>query len=172
MNEIWRDIKGYEDKYQVSNLGRVRSLDRTVWNGVAHHLLRGRILKIGYDGGKYRKANISVDGNRQSLKIHRLVAAAFLEDYDSKMEVNHKDFDKDNNRVDNLEMVSPLDNTRHYWRSQRKKRGAYPYKSSKRFKAQIFHKGKQLHIGVYDTIEEAYQAYWEKHRELKGSAPW
>lgn len=102
MNEIWKDIKGFEGKYQVSNLGRVRSLDRYV-NPLHPYLKMGQIIRQRVRG-KYFIVSIS-DGHRNysHFKVHRLVALHFVEGYKKGLIVNHKDENKLNNRADNLE---------------------------------------------------------------------
>ena len=102
MKEIWKDIKGYEGLYQVSNLGRVKSLSRKRID--RNQILPERILKPifnekrGYYQIYLRKNNIS-----RTFKPHRLVAEAFIPNPDNLPEVNHKDENKVNNCVDNLE---------------------------------------------------------------------
>lgn len=100
MNEIWKDIKGYEGLYQISNLGRVKSLKT------------GKIRKQCYDKDRYLKIELS-NKTQKSLKIHRLVAQAFIPNPLNLPQVNHKDGNKLNNNVNNLEWVSPSENTRH-----------------------------------------------------------
>ena len=96
MEEIWRDIKGYEGKYMVSNLGRVKSLN---YNKTG----KEKILK-GVDNGRgYLILNLYRGGKGKTCRINRLVAQAFLENPDNLPEVNHKDEIRTNNRVDNLE---------------------------------------------------------------------
>lgn len=104
--EIWKDIKGFEGKYQVSNLGRVRSLDRTTIDkaGRAHHT-RGMILKDSLNKGKgYYRVSLS-DGHRKytHYEVHRLVALHFVPGYQDGLVVNHKNEIKTDNRADNLE---------------------------------------------------------------------
>ena len=109
MEEIWKDIEGYEGIYQVSNLGRVRSLDRNVPNYnaagyVGTKILRGKILKphkMANNG--YMEVHLKRNGQGNHGRIHRLVAEAFIPNPGNLPEINHKDEDKTNNRADNLE---------------------------------------------------------------------
>lgn len=95
--EEWRDIKGYEGKYQVSNLGRVRSL-RDNFNRP-----REKILSLQDDRQGYKYVNLYKNSKPHTIKVHRLVAIHFIENPDNKPCVNHKDENKANNRVENLE---------------------------------------------------------------------
>lgn len=99
MEEIWRDVKGYEGKYQVSNLGRVKSLNynRT---GVE------RVLKKQLDKDGYECLMLAKNGKYKTCKVHRLVAEAFIPNPDGLPCVNHKDECKNNNIVTNLEWCS------------------------------------------------------------------
>ena len=112
MEEIWRDIEGYEKLYQVSNLGRVRSLDRVITTkyGVVYPY-KGRILKMKKNNSGYSVVSLSKDGKVKDFLIHRLVAKAFipLEDYNG-MEVNHINFDRNDNNVNNLEWITRKEN--------------------------------------------------------------
>ena len=104
--EEWRDIQGYDGYYQVSNLGRVRSLDRYLpFNGTIS-LKKGRILKQGNDGNGYKQVNLSKDGKTKMCRVHRLVAEAFIPNHEKLPCVNHIDEDKTNNNVDNLEFCT------------------------------------------------------------------
>ena len=94
--EEWRDIKGYEGLYQVSSLGRVKSLKDS------HDNYREKILKPGNVRG-YLHVNLYKDTKRKTYRIHRLVAEAFISNPNNYEEVNHKDEDKTNNCVSNLE---------------------------------------------------------------------
>ena len=104
--EEWRDIKGWEGLYQVSNLGRVKSLERKVWNsrGRGYYMTIPEKILDGYDYGHgYLYVQLSKDGNVKHCRINRLVAQAFLDNPSNLPEVNHKDKIRTNNRVDNLE---------------------------------------------------------------------
>ena len=100
MIEEWRPIKGYEGLYEVSNTGRVRSLDRYDSN---NHFLKGRILKLYTRKGGYLFVQLHLNGKGKNYLVHRLVAIAFIPNPDNLPEVNHLDEDKTNNRVENLE---------------------------------------------------------------------
>jgi hypothetical protein len=104
MKEIWKDIAGYEKMYQVSNLGRVRSLDRYSWNGYKYWLQRGKILKPCQQKSGYLNVDLS-DGHSKSHKyrVHRLVAQAFIPNPNNLPCVNHKDENPQNNKALNLE---------------------------------------------------------------------
>ena len=100
MKEIWRPIKNYETYYEVSNLGRVRSVDRVIIDsdGVKR-LLKGKILKPAKNNNGYLVCGLRKNSKANSFTVHRLVAQAFLPNTDNLPEVNHKDENKDNNRV-------------------------------------------------------------------------
>ena len=108
MKEEWRDIKGYEGIYQVSNLGRVKGLDRIVntWN--AYKPLGEKLLKpILRNGYMY----VSLQG--KCFGVHRLVAQAFIPNLENKPQVNHKNENKQDNRVTNLEWVTAKENVNY-----------------------------------------------------------
>lgn len=110
--EIWKDIEGYEKVYQVSNLGRVRSLDRIV-NGKVKgfkNKVNGKILKNIKGKNGYYTVGLSLKGLVTNNYVHRLVATAFIPKLDNKPFVNHKDEDKTNNNVNNLEWITNKDN--------------------------------------------------------------
>ena len=106
MKEIWGDIPNYENLYQVSNLGRVRSLDRVVKN----HLYKGKVLSPT-SNGLYLKVGLSKNGKKRCMYIHILVAIVFLNfDISKGYEINHIDHNKLNNIVTNLEVVTHKEN--------------------------------------------------------------
>ena len=114
--EEWRDVKGYEGAYQVSNLGNVRSVDRRIKcaDGVTRKFA-GKDLKP-YRGawrGEYYTVNLTIGNNIRPTLIHRLVAEAFVPNPDGKAEVNHIDGNKLNNSSENLEWVTHRENMEH-----------------------------------------------------------
>lgn len=103
MTEIWKDIVGYEGRYQVSNLGMVRSLDAYVKHSSGGNRFRkGRVLKQTNDKGNYKIVGLHKNGVKK-CKVHRLVAQAFIPNPNNYPMINHKDENPSNNRVDNLE---------------------------------------------------------------------
>ena len=113
--EIWKDINGYEDIYQVSNLGRIKSLDRyyVMKNGVKRKA-KGKILVQSFDGKKrYLQVNLSKNGKSKTYLIHRLVAFAFVDGYEKWLEVDHKDCNCENNNYKNLKWVNRSENMRN-----------------------------------------------------------
>lgn len=93
INEIWKDIDGYNGLYQVSNLGRVKSLK----------LGKERFLKAGKNGSGYLQIILCKEGKLKTCRVHRLVATAFVDNTEKLPCVNHKDENKTNNCADNLE---------------------------------------------------------------------
>lgn len=112
--EIWKPIYGFPH-YEVSNKGRVRSLDRYSYHPQGRRLIKGKILEGGIDSYGYHIVLLyfSSGGNRWTAKVHRLVAEAFIPNPENKPEVNHKDGNKLNNHVDNLEWVTSSENIQH-----------------------------------------------------------
>lgn len=119
MNEIWAPIKGYEGLYEVSSLGRVRSVDRSVCytnsKGNTIEYIKPSQLLSGstYDFARYPVVMLYRNGCRKTYKVHRLVANTFIPNPEHKPEVNHIDGDHTNNCVDNLEWVTGPENLAH-----------------------------------------------------------
>lgn len=114
MDEIWRPIAGYEGYYEVSNHGRVRSLFRVVQHGNRTITISEKILKSSFRDG-YEFVGVSKLGKTTTIDVHRLVASAFVDNPDPSLftEVNHKDRNKRNNRPENLEWVTHVQNVEH-----------------------------------------------------------
>jgi hypothetical protein len=112
--EEWRDIRGFEGYYQVSNLGRVRSVDRIVrsrWG--TEKPVAGHIIKCGLQPVGYLAMPMSKEGRAYRRSVHRLVAESFIPNPEGKPQVNHKNGIKTDNRVENLEWVTGVENCRH-----------------------------------------------------------
>lgn len=112
--EQWKDILGYEGIYQVSNEGNIRSVGRFIKNNTSIYWREGSLL-CPYKGGTsiYYTVSLSKEGNVRKRMVHRLVAQHFLNDWNEHLEVNHKDGDKLNNNVSNLEMCDRMYNIQH-----------------------------------------------------------
>jgi hypothetical protein len=120
MQEIWKDVKGFEGYYQVSNLGKVKSLDRVEYyqrkdsNKLTRRSRKGKMLTTKTDRYGYEVLHLRKDGEVNIYPtVHRLVAEAFIDNPDNKPTVNHKDCDKKNNVVSNLEWNTISENTKH-----------------------------------------------------------
>lgn len=107
MIEEWRDIKGYEGLYQVSNLGRVYGIKRQ------------RFLNTVYDRNGYSSVKLTKNGIGKLLSLHRIVAINFIPNQENKPQVNHIDEDKTNNMVSNLEWTTAKENVNHGTRTER-----------------------------------------------------
>lgn len=105
MEEIWKDIKGYEGLYQVSNLGNVKSFYNS----------NIRLLKAGINSNKYFYVGLIKDKKRTFILIHRLVAITFIPNTEKKPFVNHINGIKKDNRVENLEWCTQQENVKHSW---------------------------------------------------------
>jgi hypothetical protein len=141
--EIWKNITGYDGKYQVSNYGRVKNIRTKNFLGCN--------AKSGYT-----IVNLFKDSKQKSFGIHRLVAKEFLNNFDKDLMVNHIDFNKSNNHVNNLEMVTNRENQCHSVKSKNKYIGVSFHSIYKVWTAQIMINGKLKYIGRFKSEEEAY----------------
>lgn len=164
MKEIWKPITGYKYNYQISNLGRFQCLDS--FHKSKRHPTYGHRDVYGY----LRVSLTTIENKVIQKKVHRLVAMCFLDDYSDMLTVNHKDLDKINNNILNLEMLTASDNCIHYQENKRqlssssKVRGIGFHSSIKKWTARVIINGKRVSIGVYDTEYEAIEAkaHYEK----------
>ena len=114
--EIWKDIENFS-KYQVSNLGRIKSKGRYTKVGIKNQdkCYRKECIVDGFINKKgYKQVTLYDDnGKPKTMRVHKLVALAFIENEDNLPQINHKDGNKQNNCVDNLEWISNYDNIQH-----------------------------------------------------------
>ena len=138
MREVWKDIKGYEGLYQVSNLGRVKSLDRIVYQknsfgNIQKNIYKGKILSLFEDKDGYLRVNLKKDKKMKQYGVHVLVANTFLNinkfkymEYEdlskidiNRLQINHKNENKKDNCIDNLEFCTVAYNTNYGSREQK-----------------------------------------------------
>ena len=118
--EIWKPISGYEGFYEVSNLGRIRSLERIVeCSDGRKRKIKDRTLKGSSYSGGYSGVTLHKDGCAKFVNIHRIVAEAFVPNPLEKEEVNHKDENPSNNHASNLEWVTHKENLNFGTRTER-----------------------------------------------------
>jgi hypothetical protein len=150
-NEIWKDIEGYEGVYQVSNLGRVKSLK----------FGKEKIFKTHFNQKGYCLVTFTISiGKSDCFTIHRLVATAFLGKSD--LHVNHINGNKQDNRVENLEYVSNRENNTHKFidkKTTSKYTGVCWLKNKNKWLSNIYLNKKKKHLGLFDTELDAHNAY-------------
>lgn len=134
--EVWKPVVGYESRYLVSNMGRVFSL-------IKDKMLRNVELKDGY-----HVVSLYDGKNKKSVKVHRIVAIAFVPNPNNLPQVNHKDEDKSNNKVDNLEWCTPKYNSNFGTRTTRL--------------SSALSKKKTMPIGQYDTDGNLVRVFPDK----------
>jgi len=158
--EEFRDVVSYEGLYQVSNLGRVKSL----------RFNKEKILKgtKGFHG--YITVSLFKNKQRKTKKVHQIVAESFLNHRSCGLElvVNHKNFNKQDNRVDNLEVVTQRQNTNQkHIKSSSRYIGVDLHKKSNKWRSCIWINGRQVYLGLFDKEIDASKAYKRKLHEIK-----
>lgn len=147
--EVWKHIPGYENCYEVSNLGRVRGLDRIVERSTSPRFVTGVVLSQSTMPNGYKHVCLRRCGKQHGFYVHRLVANAFLPNPANLAEVNHIDENKANNCVENLEWCDRSYNLKHAGGSKRR--------AKKRMKPVIQQKDGKT-IRVYESVNAAAKA--------------
>ena len=162
--EIWKDIPGYENYYQVSNQGNVRSLDRKVWN----RLLKGRILKYFSSNG-YKLVVLRSNNKKKTFRVHQLVAIAFLNHKPDghKVVVDHINNIKTDNNLSNLQLISHRENSSKDRKGYSKHTGVYWNKIRKKWTSSILVDGKLKHLGCFTSEEEASKYYQDALKAIE-----
>jgi hypothetical protein len=159
--EVWKDVKDYEGMYQISNFGRVKSLERIVKNGVnSNRLIKERILKNHISKTGYFVTDLKDKNYRKTFKIHILISKHFIKNHKNLPIINHIDGNKLNNNIYNLEWVSQRENCCH---KELKNNNSSKYigvcyrKNRNKWQSSIVFNGKLIHLGTFKTEIEAYQ---------------
>ena len=167
MEEIWKDIKGYEGIYQVSNWGRVKSLARKNSRG---RQLNKRMLKPSINGVGYAQCGLYLNGNRKMFQVHQLVAITFLGHIPDghKIVVDHKNNYPLDNRADNLQLISHRENLSKDKKGYSSKYvGVDWHKATSKWRAHIRINGKLKHLGYFIDELAAAQAYQNELKALR-----
>lgn len=171
--ESWKDIKGYEGYYQISDLGNVKSLERKS-KGLSGsiRILKERLLRPSGGTGNYLKVVLVKNCNVKSFRCHVLVAQAFLghlPDGTHRICVDHIDCDIHNNKVENLQLLSSRENLskdKGSKNSSSKYLGVHWNKKSSKWMSQIFVNGKSEYLGYFTDEKEAGEAYKNRLKEI------
>lgn len=156
--EEWRDIKGYEGLYQVSNEGRVKTLGRTVTYRTGKiRYFEPKVLSQYYDKDGYCQVSFCINGKNYNKKVHRLVAQAFIPNPNNYPMVNHKDECKTNNFVENLEWCDCKYNLNY---------GTNPARISERVRNNKYLSKEVVQITLDGNIVRVYPSTREVEREL------
>lgn len=161
--EEWRDVPGFEGLYKASNFGIIKSLSRKMNNRYnTKSNVKGRIIKLSPCTDGYLHVALSKEGNVLRTCVHQIIAKTFLSHTPCrfKLVVNHKDFNRHNNSVDNLEIVTHRVNTnkKHIVHTSEYTGVCWDKKSS-RWKSQIKHNGNVMYLGHFINEIDAHNAY-------------
>jgi hypothetical protein len=166
MKEIWKSVVGYEGIYEVSNFGRIKSLDRFDSN---NRFVKGRFIKPVKRQrvhNPYLGFTACINGSVKNIKIHHAVAYAFIGNRPDGMVIDHIDNDKKNNRLDNLQYITIRENCSKDSVGTSRYTGVYLNKKTGKWKSQIHINRKLNHIGTFSSEDDAGEAYLKKLREV------
>lgn len=169
--EVWKDIPGYEDYYQVSNLGRVKGLTRKVKNRNGFSIIKENHLKQTLSLRGYYVVGLFNNSKGKTMNVHQLVSMAFLghkPDGTFKLIVDHIDNDKLNNRVENLQIISQRENASKDKKNKTSKYTGVSWDSkNKKWTVGIRINGISKNLGRFNSEEDAYLVYKNKLKEIE-----
>jgi hypothetical protein len=160
VQENWLPIPNYEGLYEISDLGKVKSLPNKTHKNI-------KILNPSYDKNGYLRVDLYKNKKNKTSKVHRLVMLSFIGE--SELAIDHIDGNKQNNRLDNLRYCTNRENSIFYYEKKNttsKYVGVYYNKQNKKWRAYIIFDKKQIHLGHFDNEEEAGMAYINAKNKL------
>ena len=166
--EEWKDIPEYEGLYQISNLGRVKSLKRKADNGTNIRTVKEKILKQSpFSGSDYLRVGLTKNGKIKTKRVHQLVAIAFLghNPKQNKIVVDHINNDKSDNRLENLQLLTQRQNVNKDVKSSSKYDGVCWYQPYNKWLARIGFGYNRKFLGYFESEIDAHNAY-QKALEL------
>jgi hypothetical protein len=160
----WKDIKGYEGSYQISNNGEIKSLERSVVCSNHYRIVKERLLKQQISSTGYYVVRINFNGNKRTLKIHQLVWDHFGSSKRNgrKLQVDHIDENKLNNHIDNLQLLTQRENvskSKFKYEKTSQYTGVRWHKQNKKWESGIKINGNQKYLGQYIDEYDAHLAY-------------
>lgn len=159
----WKAIEGYEEEYQVSNFGKVRSLGRYQKNHSKLQWREGSLKSFRADPQGYLMTDLYKDGKQTTQRVHRLVAEAFIENPNDEPTVNHIDGDRNNNAASNLEWMCFSEQNKHFYKMG--------LKSQKNIKKAVKAMNKATAVGVKCvTTGKVYSSQAEAGRDVNISS--
>ena len=166
--EKWKTIPNYEGLYKASTLGRIKTLSRQVMNDKGLYWIKTKILKPGHSGRGYLSLNLYKDNNVKHYQIAILVARTFMNHIPNgiKIVIDHKDNDKHNNRLSNLQLITHRNNCSKDKVGSSKYTGVSWNKREHKWTVHIRIKGKSTYLGSFQNEEIAAECYNNKVKEL------
>jgi hypothetical protein len=166
--EQWKDIPDYEGLYQVSDLGRVKSLEKTLIKNKIKCVYKALIKKPHISKRGYWEIGLCKNSLGITKKIHRLIAISFIDNPKNHPQVNHIDGNRLNNIISNLEWVNNRENSCHRVKSSNwtsKFTGVSYFKRDNKWRSSIQVNGVSIRFGMFKTEEEAYQKRLDYEKE-------
>ncbi len=168
MNEIFKQIKNYEGLYSISNFGKVRS-ELKSWHINNHK--ESSLLKIAKSDNGYYQANLRKNGKKKTVAVHVLVWDHFGKNLRNGriLQIDHIDNNKENNRIDNLQLCTARQNVSKDKKLHKKTSryiGVSWHKGGRKWEAKIMIEGKQKHLGSFSNEHDAHLVYQKKLRSL------
>lgn len=168
MKEEWRPVVGYEGLYEVSDIGRIKALEKLDSLGRKRKSKLIKISDIGHRRRKYLGFKACRNGENKNIRVHQAVAQAFIGPKPKGMVVDHIDNNSKNNKVCNLQYITPRENLSKDRSGSSIYTGVAWEERRKKWCAKIRFDGKQHHLGYFDCEKKARDAYLNKLEEIDG----